>query len=242
LPALSTYRVSLEQFTGPLGLLLHLIRSHEMDIFDLDIAWITDEYLRFIEEHGVRDLTGAYEFLAMAATLVELKSRLLLPGSQLEDEPGGEGELLDPREELVRRLVAYQSIQDVTAELESRFEQAGRHWPRQIVEQLETEIVYTMDSLSVYDLMSAFNEVMSRPRYRQVSIFRDDYDLEQAREWITRELKEPLPLVDMLARQGDVFSLIVTFVALLEMIKEELLSFSREGAQIMISPAGIAQL
>jgi segregation and condensation protein A len=237
---LSTYRVSLEQFTGPLGLLLHLIRSNEMDIFDLDIAWITDEYLRFIDEHGVADLTGAYEFLAMAATLVELKSRWLLPGSRLDEEGLAEGEAEDPRQELVRRLVAYQSIQEVTQELEHKFELAGRHWPRQIVEQLEAEIVYTMDSLSVYDLMNAFSEIMARPRFRQVSIFRDDFDLEQARDWISRALTGPRPLVELLSGQNDVFTLIVTFVALLEMIKEELLTFRREGAQIIIAPPAAA--
>lgn len=234
---MSTYRVSLEQFTGPLGLLLHLIRSHEMDIFDLDIAWITDEYLRFIDEHGVASLSGAYEFLAMAASLVELKSRLLLPGGQPDDVAGLEESAEDPRQELVRRLVAYQSIQEVTQDLERMYDLAGRHWPRQVVEAMEAEIVYSLDSLSVYDLMNAFSEILARPRYKQISIFKDDYDVDQARDWLQAALQKPQSLVELLGRQSDVFSLIVTFIALLELIKEELVTFSRDKAEgIVLSP------
>jgi segregation and condensation protein A len=226
------YRVSLDQFTGPLDLLLHLVRTSEMDIFDLDIARITEQYLAFIEREGVRDLSAAYQFLAMAASLVELKSRLLLP--QPEKPPGAEGEEqeeLDPRLELARKLAAYQGIQDVTSELALRFEQTGRHWPRQVVQALEAEIVYNLDSLSVYDLMTAFGEVMSRPHFRQITIFKEDYDVDEARDWLRARLRRgEARMKAVLAEQGDIFALIVTFVALLEMIKEEELNFSRDEA------------
>jgi segregation and condensation protein A len=239
------YRVSLDQFTGPLDLLLHLVRTSEMDIFDLDIARITEQYLAFIEREGVHDLAAAYQFLAMAASLVELKSRLLLP--QPEKPPGEEGEEqeeLDPRLELARKLAAYQGIQDVTSELALRFEQTGRHWPRQVVQALEAEIVYNLDSLSVYDLMTAFGEVMSRPHFKQITIFKEDYDVEEARDWLrTRLRRSSAGLKAVLAEQGDIFALIVTFVALLEMIKEEELSFTRdESGEIALQMATSADV
>jgi chromatin segregation and condensation protein Rec8/ScpA/Scc1 (kleisin family) len=233
---MATYEVRLEQFTGPLDLLLHLVRTSEMDIFDLDLARLTEQYLEIVEREGVRDLAGAYHFLAMAATLVEMKSRMLLPRQKDnvadgadEGEGGEEEQELDPAEQLSRQLVAYQGIQDVTAELSRRYEQAGRHWPRALVEQLEAEIVYTLDSLSVYDLMSAFEEVLARPRFKQITIFREDYDLEEARGWLKARLSDgPALLEDLLGGQPDVLALITTFIGLLEMIKEDELEFSRD--------------
>jgi segregation and condensation protein A len=232
------FRVSLDQFSGPLDLLLHLVRTNEMDLASLDLALITDEYLRYLDARGAGNLTDAYAFLAMAATLVEWKSRLLLPG--LPSEPGADeasaAEEEDPREALIRQLSAYQSIQETTQELSRLFEQAGRHWPRQALEQMEAEIVYTMDSLSVYDLMTAFQEIISRPRFRQISIFKEDYDIEQGREWLVSRLRaSPCNLVAMLGEQPNVFSLIVTFVALLEMIREEAATFERRNGELVIS-------
>ena len=237
---MASFQLSLAQFTGPLDLLLHLIRVNEMDIFDLDVALITEQYVGIVEAEGVRDLAGAYHFLAMAATLVELKSRLLLP--QHEEGAATDGEDLeppeDPRRELARQLAAYQSIQDVTQDLAGRFEQVGRHWPRQVVEQLEAEIVYSLDSLSVYDLMVSFQEVLSRPRYRQITIFKENYDVEEARQWLRGRLSSgPSELTALLLEQGDVFALIVTFVALLDLIKQEEVAFERTEAGVLLSLA-----
>lgn len=237
LPArMPAYEVRLDQFTGPLDLLLHLVRTSEMDIFALDLALLTDQYLAVIEAEGVRDLAGAYHFLAMAATLVEMKSRLLLPRQTKESDAAGLSETesdeeawLDPAEQLSRQLVAYQGIQAVTAELSRRFDEVGRHWPRALVEQLESEIVYTLESLSIYDLMSAFEEVLARPRFKQITIFREDYDLEEARSWLRGRLESgPALLEDLLSTQRDALALITTFIGLLEMIKEDELEFSRD--------------
>ena len=237
---MGTYHVSLEQFTGPLDLLLHLVRVNEMDIFDLDVAHITDQYVQVIEAEGVRDLAGAYQFLAMAATLIELKSRLLLPQHETDDDEDDEGQEPpeDPRELLARQLAAYQSIQDVTNELSERYEQTGRHWPRQMIEKLEAEIVYTMDSLSVYDLMVSFQEVLSRPRFQQITIFKSDYDLDEARDWLRGRAKSgPVELKAILLEQEDIYGLIITFIALLDLIKEEELLFEAGADGIQIRPA-----
>jgi segregation and condensation protein A len=227
----SAQHFSLDQFTGPLDLLLHLVRRNEMDIFDLDLAAITEQYLDFIEREGVRDLAGAYHFLAMAASLVELKSRMLLPQPpKAEGEEGAEDEAeADPRLELSRKLAAYQGIQDVTAELARRFHLTGRQWPRQVVEKLEAEIVYNLDSVSVYDLMTAFSDVMARPHFRQITIFREDYDIDEARGWLRARMRSgPCEITAILMEQPDVVALITTFIALLDLIKDEELNFSRD--------------
>ncbi|MDQ3024077.1 MAG: segregation/condensation protein A [bacterium] len=229
------YRISLEQFSGPLDLLWHLIRTEEMDVLDLDVARITEEYVRFIEVHGVQNLTEAYNFLAMAASLVELKSRLLLPPVKGEGESDGDLAADDPRQELVQRLVAFRSIQDVTEELERRFEETGRHWPRQVIEQIEAEIAYSMGSLSAYDLMAVFNDVLTRPRYQHVSILREPYGLEEARADVKERLSRgPAALAELLGEQPDTLALIVTFLAVLELIKEETVAFEKREGELVV--------
>jgi segregation and condensation protein A len=212
-----------------------------MDIFDLDVARITDEYLAFIEREGVHSLADAYHFLAMAATLVELKSRLLLPqpprAEAAEDEAVEEP--LDPRLALAHKLAAYEEIQKTTEDLAQRYEQTGRHWPRQIVQQLEAEIVYAMDSLSVYDLMTAFAEVLERPRFKQITIFQEDYDVEEARRRLRSRLSGgPATLKALLLEHGNVFALIVTFIAVLDLIKEDEISFERTEQSVNLALTG----
>jgi segregation and condensation protein A len=231
----ATYEISLEQFTGPLDLLWHLIRTEDLDVLDLDLARITDTYLRFIETHGVARLSDAYHFLAMAASLVELKSRALLPKAPGSDDAEAQDDAEDPRDMLVKQLVAFRSIQEVTGELAQRFEQAGRHWQRQVIERMEAEIVYSMESLSAYDLMAAFSDVLGRPRFQQVSIFREPYDVEEARTWLLGRVDSgPVELTSLLEQQPDTFALIVTFIALLEMIKGEQLGFEKTAGGILI--------
>src|SRR3989338_5253833 len=109
-----TYKVKLEVFEGPLDLLLYLIKKEEIDIYDIPIAKITDQYLEYLELMKLLDLTIAGEFLVMAATLMHIKSRMLLPPDQLEE--AGEEEA-DPRTELVRRLLEYRKFKEAAQDL-----------------------------------------------------------------------------------------------------------------------------
>jgi segregation and condensation protein A len=232
---MSRYRVTLEQFSGPLDLLWHLIRTEEMDVLDLDVARITDEYLKFIEANGVNNLAEAYNFLAMAASLVELKSRLLLPPTKTEGDSEDAPLPDDPRQELVKRLVAFRNIQDVTEELERRFEETGKHWPRQVVEKIEAEIAYSLGSLSAYDLMTVFTDVLARPRYQHATIMREPYGLEEARADVGERLRTaPAKLADLLLEQPDTLALIVTFLAVLELIKEEIVAFEKRNGELVL--------
>ena len=107
------YKVQLDQFEGPLDLLLYFIRRDEINIYDIPIAQITLEYLQIIEGMKSMNLSVAGEFILMAATLMRIKSKMLLPRPELDDE----GEPLDPRTELVQQLVEYHRFKDVSSEL-----------------------------------------------------------------------------------------------------------------------------
>lgn len=120
-------QVQLERFEGPLALLLHLIREQEMDIFDINIAKITQQYLDFVRTMKTLDLEGAGDFVAMAATLLQIKSRMLLPNY---NEAGEEVEPVDPRRELVHRLIEYQKFQEAAKLLRERVWMGRDVWSR----------------------------------------------------------------------------------------------------------------
>lgn len=114
---MSEVKVSLEHFEGPLGLLLYLIRKEEMDILDINIVQITDQYLSYVKNMKTLDLEGAGDFIAMAATLIQIKSKMLMPPDvSLEEEE----EIEDPRKELVEKLLEYQKYQEVSKNLYDR--------------------------------------------------------------------------------------------------------------------------
>ncbi|MBM3457166.1 MAG: segregation/condensation protein A [Armatimonadetes bacterium] len=121
------YSVRLEGFEGPLDLLLHLIRGRKLNIWDIPIAEVTGQYLQHLALMEALDLEIGGEFVVMAATLMEIKSRLLLPKPE---EPAAEDEGQDPREELVRRLLEYEQFQQAAEELRALEQQAARTFPR----------------------------------------------------------------------------------------------------------------
>src|SRR5687767_6944022 len=118
------YQVQLDVFEGPLDLLLHLVKKHELDILDIPISFVTEKYLEYLDAMGGLDIDVAGEYLVMAATLCHIKSRELLPGSDPieDDDPEGEGlgddgEELDPRADLIRRLLEYQKYKEAASKL-----------------------------------------------------------------------------------------------------------------------------
>jgi segregation and condensation protein A len=133
LPRPESYTVRLEKFEGPLDLLLHLIRANDINIYDIPIARITEQYLVIIRDLSALDIDKASEFLVMAATLLGIKSRMLLPKPpKLEAEAAPEEAGEDPREELVRQLVAYSQYKEAAAELRQREEVMQKVFTRQL--------------------------------------------------------------------------------------------------------------
>lgn len=160
------YKVNLDVFEGPLDLLLYLIRREELDIYDIPIEHITAEYMKFIEEARRLDLDIAGEFIVMAATLMVIKSRMLLPVSRRTAEEGDEDDWVDPRLDLVRQLVEYKKFKDAAIRLETMealsansFDYGGG---RPKFEKTAADALGALANLDLYDLLTAFQEVLAR--------------------------------------------------------------------------------
>jgi segregation and condensation protein A len=211
-------RVQLAIFEGPLDLLLHLIKKNEVSITDIPIASITEQYLATLELMETLSLDVAGEFLVMAATLIHIKSRMLLPAGADETE---EDEGDDPRDELVRRLLDYQRFKDAADQLEQR-EVLSRDVFVRSATPVEEAAAPTFRELSVFELLNALRRVIDRlPKdvFHQVEL-----------EKITVREKMTL-LLDKLRAQTRVFfeelfneaktrmDVVVTFLAMLELVK-----------------------
>lgn len=157
--------IRLDAFEGPMDLLYHLIEKNEIDIYDIPIASLTDQYLAYLDAAEDRNMDGMSEFLVMAATLLEIKSKLLLPKPKKEAEEEGP----DPRAELVERLLEYKKIKGVTAEWKARAEEAARllYKPAdKAIAKLRREEDQPLEDflmgVTMEDLYLAFQEVMQR--------------------------------------------------------------------------------
>jgi segregation and condensation protein A len=150
------YTVALDAFHGPLDLLLYLVKKHEVDIFDIPIARIADQFRDYLQSLRELDVELAGDFLVMAATLMEIKSRMMLPAdAQATDE-----EQSDPRRELVKQLLEYRKIKDAAAALEERAEAQGTRVPRQEPPEPAAPGVQRVRPVELWDLVSAFARLM----------------------------------------------------------------------------------
>lgn len=217
------YQVRLEKFEGPLDLLLHLIRKHEVSIYDIPIALITHQYLEYLSVMKSLNLAVAGEFLVMAATLVQIKSKMLLPIEETEedDEDGP-----DPREELVRRLLEYKQYKEAAGQLDNRerlwreiFQRAPS--PQPALRPHETLI----EDLTLFDLVDALQGVLARtPDARLIEITPDNLTVKDRMNAILEALegKESIPFPELFEGARQRLVIIVTFLALLELIRIKL--------------------
>lgn len=220
------YTVKVDIFEGPLDLLLHLIKQNQLDIYDIPIALITEQYLEYIRIMKALDLTVAGEFLVMAATLMYIKSRMLLP-ALLEDEEEEE----DPRAELVERLVEYKRFKEAALHL-SHQPLLGRDVfirPVQEIEAEEGEI-----EADLFHLIDALRELLKRQEvndFHEVTLERVTLR-ERMRELYERlhGVGEAVPFSALFDPQALRAELIVTFLALLELIRSGMLrAFQRDA-------------
>jgi segregation and condensation protein A len=155
---ITRFRIDLEMFRGPLDLLLYLVRKHELEVVDIPIALITDQFLAYIAVLEQIDVDAVGDFLDMASTLIEIKSRQVLP-RELEVEQ----ELVDPRQELVRRLLAYKQFRDAASMLEERSREWRERFPRQAGElrsPARRPVEQPIQEVELWDLVSAFGRVL----------------------------------------------------------------------------------
>ncbi|MBD3368351.1 MAG: hypothetical protein GF405_09325 [Candidatus Eisenbacteria bacterium] len=238
------YQVRIDAFEGPLDLLLHLIRSQELDIYDIPIAQITDQYLEYLEFMESLDLSLAGEFLEMAATLIRIKVRMLLPPPETEGE-----EEEDPRQDLVRRLVEYKEFKEAAKVLSEHEVERREHHPRAVDvsrytdEEPDTEEL--LRDVTLFDLVDALREVLSRvPNRIDVhAVDLEEVTVEDRIDHLIATVKpgERFTFTDLFEEAASRPRIIATFIALLELIKRGMLSVIQErvfGEIIVTAHAG----
>ena len=228
-------RVALPAFEGPLDLLLHLIREHKLDVFDIPIALIAEKYNQSLAEMAALDLDVAGEFLVMAATLAHIKSRLLLPRTETAAESGEAAEEGgDPRAELVRRLLEYQKYKEVARQLAENPILDRDVFSRRITPAAAAQVESAaLAEISVYRLIEALDRVLKalEPRVGH-EVVRDQLTLSAAMQGITARLRpgERVTFFQLFEGQRTRGGVVVTFLALLEMVKLRLLRVHQDEA------------
>jgi segregation and condensation protein A len=224
----SEYKVKLEVFEGPLDLLLYLIKKDELDIYDISIERITQQYLAFIEAFKILDLEVAGEFVVMAANLIYIKSRSLLPAHV--QPPEEEAEEDDPRWELVRQLVEYKKFKDAAAQLGQREVEQSNMFSR--LPESEPAAERPLGDVSVFDLISAFNNVLKRIQQREDlrEIFAENFTVSDKIDLIMKITAGGVSLrfTELFANAASRTEIVVTFLALLELIRLNQLTARQE--------------
>jgi segregation and condensation protein A len=219
---MAEYTVKFEVFEGPLDLLLYLIKKEEVDIYEVNLTRLATQFIEYIETMRLLDLEIAGEFLVMAATLMYIKSRELLPvDQQVQTEGEDEGE--DPRWELIRQLVEYKKFKDAAAQLAVLEERQEHIFPR-VPGKLEFETpVSHRSEASLFDLLNAVNSVLQRFNQRpdQRDIFEDKWSVSEKIEYIVRLIRERqhVKFSELFAGVTSRSEVVVTFLALLELIR-----------------------
>ena len=236
---MSDYRVNLDVFSGPLDLLLYLVRKDEVEIYDIPIANLTAEYIRYIDLMEMLDIEVAGDFVVMAAALMEIKSAMLLPAddvSALDDE-----ETLDPRGELIRQLLEYKKFKDTANILRASSEQQGQKFARSgnILSALEpdAEPELDMEQINIWDLLGAFDTVMKATgNYMDISHITDDtpIDLYQIEVLHRLQSEGPMSFERIFEGRKNKLVMIGLFLSILELARENLITAEQAKADMPI--------
>src|SRR4026209_1583373 len=227
---LEAYPVRLEKFEGPLDLLLHLIKQHQLDIYDIPITAITEQYLEYIDMMQELNLDVAGEFLVMAGTLIHIKSRMLLPRIDPTQEDPDE----DPREALVRRLLEHQKFKAAAELLHERETLRSAQWTRPDgpIAEIAGEAPEPEIEVDLFSLISAFRSVVERAKQRpKVYLPGEQIPIEERIEQLLAKLSETegCGFEDLFADMQSRAGMIVTFLAMLEMIRLKLIRVFQSG-------------
>lgn len=227
-PNPSEYEVRLEIFEGPLDLLLHLIRKNEVDIFDIPIATITDQYLQYLDMMKALNVSVAGDFLVMASTLVHIKSRMLLP--ELTEEEEGE----DPRDEITRPLLEYMRLKELANELSERpllgRDVFARLQQADLTSQFDGE--EPLLRVNLFQLMDAFKRVLEQKiPGTQIQFQAEKWSVKDRMNSILETLRERgrKLFTDFFTEDRTISELVVTFLAILELVQMGMLKLLQAG-------------
>jgi len=219
-----TYKVQLDIFEGPLDLLLFFIQRDEIDIYDIPIATITDSYLGYIDLMRQMNIGIAGEYIRMAATLMRVKARTLLP--QLSESDDDE-EIEDPRSELVQMLLEYKQYKEISQDLKEWESEQIMHFHRQPdLSHIDTDVTpeEVLHDVSLFDLMKTFQRLISNiPETPVHRIHRYDVTIQKQSEYLLSKFNEAgeVYFSEVMQDIGEKLTLIVTFIAILDMIKNQ---------------------
>lgn len=224
---MADYRVNLEIFAGPLDLLLYLVRKEEVDIYDISLSKITDQYIRYIEMLKSLDVDLAGDFLVMAATLMQIKSAMLLP--KADPEQFQDDDLDDPRAELIRQLLEYKKFKDAANQLNAVADEHKERFPRPgtIVELLkpDAEPEIDLEQVSLWDLLEAFDTICKAiGNVGDIRHISDDtpIDLYQIEILHRLQTEGPMTFERIFESQTNRVVMVGLFLAMLELIREKL--------------------
>ena len=228
------YQVTVDQFTGPLDLLLHLIKEHDMDLLDLDVAAVCDQYLAYIQTMDPSLLEAVSEYLVMAAWLIEMKSKLLLPKPEIDEEDDYEAE----RKRMIERLIEKNRITGILEAFEASYDKRQTMHskiPSALEEYLPSGEETIPEGMEVYDLIKAMQRVMQRrallqpleSKIARVEISIDERT-EQIRSYFLRHKDKTVDFEDLFD-EGDRYFAIVTFLSILVLVKNSELLITQSG-------------
>jgi segregation and condensation protein A len=238
---MADYRVNLDIFAGPMDLLLYLVRKEEVDIYDIPIAEITDQYIRYIEMLKSLDIDLAGDFLVMASTLLQIKSAMLLPKTEPDGALSGE-DLADPRTELIQQLLEYKKFKDAANLLSAAADETGKRFarPGTIIEQLKpgNEPEVDIEQLSVWDLLEAFGSIIEATGGAgfDVSHIKDDTPIDLYQIEILHRLQTEGTMSFERIFEGRTSRIVMIglFLAILELIREKLVGAEQQGSSIYL--------
>jgi len=224
-------RIRLPEFEGPLDLLLYLIKKNEVDIHDIPIAPITRQYMEYLDLMKELNLDVAGEFMVMAATLIHIKSKMLVPVNPTEAEGEEEGE--DPRDELVRRLLEFQRYKEAAGLLHQKREIRAATWirPDSALPAFD-DAGEEMIEAGLYDLIGAFKELLERRKTLLAhEVEREGKSVEERMEELLDMLREgqSLEFLELFASEETKAGMILTFLALLELIRLKRIKVYQRG-------------
>ena len=218
-----SYKIHLDNFEGPLDLLLYFIRRDELDIYDIPIAKITRDFINVIEEWKKLNILIAGDFIVMASTLMRIKARIMIPRPDIDED----GEIIDPRTELMQQLINYRRYRDAAGMLENLAIERKNFIPRQFKQEVTTDEnselgIYFRD-ISLYELARLFKVAMeNRPVISQFELNREPIKLEKQKELIMKffDGEGRIKLNNLISTLKSKMEIIVTFLAVLDLVKE----------------------
>jgi len=227
-----SYQIKLDTFEGPLDLLLHLIEKEEMDIYDIEISKITDQYLQYLHAMQEVNMDITSEFLVMASTLLSIKSKMLLPVSKEDVEDtyvDPEEEEMDPREELIQKLVEYKKYKHLSSILKDK--ELARHQlfsraPSDLTSFVVEQEFNPLEGMSIYQLLDAFQKALIKISYRDplTKVEREEISVQEKMDQVLDLLERHQGIIyfsDLLSYKSYKADIVVSFLSILELMKQK---------------------